>query len=260
MKTFKHKTILVTGVSGGIGAAMARQLADPTVTLLLTARSEERLCRVAAGLEAHGAAAHVFPQDLSRPGAAAALHETVTGAGFTPDVLINNAGFGMLGRFESAPAQTYTEMLTLNVTALAALTRRCLPHMLGTGDAGILNVASTAAYQPLPYFSVYAASKSFVLSFSQALHAEYAGRGVSVTCLSPGPTRTNFQARAGSEGTAPGRMEAPSTVARVGLRALLAGEREAVSGAGNTAGALAGRLLPRRPVLAAMERAFKAMI
>ena len=261
MKTFKHKTILLTGASSGIGAAMARQLADPTVTLLLTARSEERLQQVAAEAAAHGTAAHVFPQDLSQPGAAATLYEAVTEAGFAPDVLIGNAGFGMLGRFEDASASTYADMLMLNVVNLTTLTRRCLPHMLASrGDAGILNVASTAAYQPLPYFAVYAASKSYVLSFSQALHAEYSTRGLTVTCLSPGPTRTNFQARAGSGGMAFGAVEPAEKVARVGLRGLLAGRREVVSGAGNKVGALLGRLAPRRAVLASVERAFKAMI
>ena len=239
---------------------MARQLADPTVTILLTARSEEALRAVAAELDTHGADAHVFPRDLSAPGADAALYEAISEAGFAPEVLVNNAGFGMLGRFESASAQTYADLLTLNVTALTGLTRRCLPYMLGTGDAGILNVASTAAYQPLPYFAVYAASKSYVLNFSQALHAECSGRDVTVTCLSPGPTRTGFQARAGSKDMVPGTPESPEKVARLGLRALLAGKHAVVSGAGNKAGALLGRLAPRRPLLTLMERAFKAII
>lgn len=261
MKTFKDKTILLTGASGGIGAAMARQLADPTVTLLLTARSEERLRAVADETKRHGATARVFPQDLSAPGADAALHESVTREGFAPNVLVNNAGFGALGRFESVSADEYTEMLTLNVTNLTGLTRRCLPHMLGgEAGAGVLNVASTAAHQPVPYFAVYAASKSYVLHFSQALWAEYRGRGLAVTCLSPGPTRTGFQARAGSEGRAMGPMESAEKVARVGLRALLAGRHAIVSGAGNKAGALGGRLAPRRLVLAILERAFGAMI
>jgi short-subunit dehydrogenase len=261
MNTFKRKTILITGASSGIGAAMARQLADPSVTLLLTARSEERLRAGAAEAEMHGAEAHVFPQDLAQPGADATLHEAVTEAGFAPDVLVSNAGFGTLGRFESAPADTYAQMLTLNVTNLTGLARRCLPHMLGAeAGAGILHVASTAAHQPVPHFAVYAASKSYVLHFSQALWAEYRGRGVAVTCLSPGPTRTGFQARAGSEDVALGPMESAEKVARVGLRALLAGHRVVVSGAGNKAGALGGRLAPRRPLLAVLEHAFRAML
>ena len=260
MNTFKQKTILITGASGGIGAAMARQLADPSVTLLLTARSEEALRTVAADAEAHGTQTAVFPRDLSRPGAAEALHDAVTDAGFAPDVLVGNAGFGALGRFESESAQTYAEMLTLNVVNLTTLTRRCLPHMLdadaGNGKAGLLNVASTAAHQPLPYFAVYAASKSYVLHFSQALWAEYRGRGLTVTCLSPGPTRTGFQTRAGSMSSLTGSLESAEKVARTGLRALLNGRHAVVSGAGNKAGALLGRLSPRRAVLAIMERAF----
>jgi short-subunit dehydrogenase len=264
VNTFKQKTILITGASGGIGAAMARQLADPSVTLLLTARSEEALRTVAADAEAHGTQTAVFPRDLSRPGAAEALHDAVTDAGFAPDVLVGNAGFGALGRFESESAQTYAEMLTLNVVNLTTLTRRCLPHMLdadaGNGEAGLLNVASTAAHQPLPYFAVYAASKSYVLHFSQALWAEYRGRGLTVTCLSPGPTRTGFQTRAGSMSSLTGSLESAEKVARTGLRALLNGRHAVVSGAGNKAGALLGRLSPRRAVLAIMERAFKAVI
>lgn len=126
--------------------------------------------------------------------------------------------------------------------------------MLRRGDAGILNVASTAGFQPLPYFAVYAASKSFVLNLSEALYGEYAGRGVTVTCLSPGTTKTGFQARAGVTATLLRGMETPEKVARVGLEALLDGKMSAVSGWGNHVKATLGRLVPDRGVVAVMRR------
>lgn len=260
MKTLKGKTILITGASRGIGAAMARQLADPSVTLLLTARSEDDLRALAADLEEHGARTAVFAADLSEGGAARALHTRMTDAGYVVDVLINNAGFGTLGRFEDADPETVETMLTLNVTNLAVLTRLCIPAMLQRGAGGILNVASTAAYQPLPYFAAYAASKSFVLSFSKALYGEYAHRGLTVACLSPGTTDTGFQKRAGIDASLLPSMETPEKVARVGLRAMLDGRMGVISGRGNALGALAGRLLPDRGVVAVMRRVFEAVL
>lgn len=260
MKTFKSKTVLITGASRGIGAAMARHLADPSVTLLLTARSEGDLRALAGELEKHGARVRVFPADLSQPGAARSLHQRVTKAGYTAEILINNAGFGKLGRFEDASPETVEAMLSLNVTNLAVLTRLCLPAMLHRGDGAILNVASSAAYQPLPYFAAYAASKSFVLSFSEALYGEYAHRGLTVTCLSPGTTATGFQKRAGIDPSILPSMETPEKVARVGLRAVLDGRMSVISGRGNAIGALLGRLLPSRGVVAVMRRVFEAVL
>ncbi|NBC17163.1 MAG: SDR family NAD(P)-dependent oxidoreductase [Bacteroidetes bacterium] len=257
MDTYKHKTILLTGASSGIGAAMARQLADPTVTLLLTARSADALHTLADALRAHGTSVAVFPHDLSTPGAAADLHEQVTAAGHTVDVLINNAGFGKQGRFEEYDAATYAQMLTLNVTNLVSLTHHCLPAMLERGAGGILNVASTAAFQAVPFFAVYSASKSFVLHFSEALHSEYADRGVTVTCLCPGNTESNFHERAESNHEPPAFLvESAEQVAQVGLRALLDGAMTKVSGGGNAVMAAASRLLPRAAVVAATRQMF----
>lgn len=255
MQTFKHKTILITGASSGIGAAMARQLADPTVTLLLTARSEDQLKAVAAEAEAHGTTTAIFPHDLSTDGAGATLHRHITEAGFTVDVLVNNAGFGKQGPFADYSAEDYAAMIGLNVTNLVTLTRRCLPAMLDRGDAGILNVSSTAGYQPLPYFAVYGATKSFVTHFSEALYGEVDHRGVTVSCLCPGPTETRFQERARVDVGATKPFESPEKVARVGLRALLDGRMTVISGATNALGAVLGRLAPRRVVVALMRRA-----
>jgi hypothetical protein len=257
MDTYKHRTILLTGASSGIGAAMARQLADPTVTLLLTARSEDALRALADDLRQHGATAEVFPHDLSTPGAATALHQQITETGHTVDVLINNAGFGKQGRFEDYDAASYEQMLRLNVTNLVSLTHHCLPAMLERGAGGILNVASTAAFQSVPFFAVYAASKSFVLHFSEALHSEYADRGVTVTCLCPGSTETNFHERAESNHRPPALLvEDAEAVAEVGLRALLNGTMTKVSGTGNAIMAMTSQILPRAAVVKVTRQMF----
>lgn len=258
MKTFKHKTILITGASSGIGAIMARQLADPTVTLLLTARSKDRLHALADELHAWDATTAVFPRDLSRPGAAEALHAEIKEAGYTVDVLINNAGFGKQGPFESYDAETYAAMIGLNVTNLVTLTRRCLPAMLNRGDAGVLNVSSTAAYQPLPYFAIYGATKSFVSQFSAALHGEYADRGVTVTCLSPGPTDTNFQERAEMK-VLTDYLGSAEEVAKAGLRGLLEERMTVIPTPHDAVGAALGKIAPSRvsvAVLRAVMRQF----
>jgi short-subunit dehydrogenase len=228
---------------------MAQQLADPTVTLLLTARSEDRLKDVAHAAAAKGAQTAVYPQDLAQPGAAAALFDRVRADGFVPSVLINNAGFGKKGAFEAEEVATYEAMITLNNTNLVSLTRLCLPGMLDAGQGGILNVASTAAYQPLPFFAVYGASKAFVLSFSEALHEEYARRGITVTCLSPGSTQTAFHERSGAPTDFLGPQSTPEDVARDGLRALRRGKRSHISGWRNAVGGIVGRIAPRAAAL-----------
>ena len=245
MKTFKHKTILITGASSGIGAAMARQLADPTVTLLLTARSEDQLHALADEVAAWGTSTAVFPHDLSEPGAGSALHDQIQEAGHTVDVLVNNAGFGKQGPFDSYDADAYAAMIGLNVTNLVTLTRRCIPDMLQRGDAGILNVSSTAAYQPLPYFAIYAATKSFVTNFSGALHGEYADRGITVTCLTPGPTETNFQERAEMK-VLTNYLGSAEDVARAGLKGLLQERMTVIPTPHDAVGAALGKLAPNR--------------
>lgn len=245
MDTLKHQTVLLTGASSGIGAAMAEQLAGPTVTLLLTARTEDRLRAVAQTAAAKGARTAIYPQDLGQPGAALTLFDRVQADGFVPSVLINNAGFGKKRPFEAVDVATYEAMLNLNITNLVSLTRLCLPAMLDAGQGGILNVASTAAYQPLPFFAVYAASKSFVVHFSEALHEEYAPRGVTVTCLSPGSTQTAFHERSGMSTDVLGPQATPEAVARDGLRALRQGQRSRISGWRNAVSGVLGRIAPR---------------
>lgn len=257
MEFYAEKTVLVTGASSGIGEAIARALGPARGTLLLTARSEDRLAALAADLRAAGAHAHVFAHDLGAPGAADTLADRIAAAGFRVDVLVNNAGYGTIGPFEAANEDDVAGVVRLNAEALTVLARRFAPSM-GPGG-GILNVASTAAFQPLPYFAVYAATKAYVLSFSEALHAELKPRGVHVTCLCPGPTKTAFGVRAGM---APAFFRGGQTserVAAVGLRALARNRRVAVSGAGNAVGAFFGRIAPRGPLLAAMGPVFARM-
>jgi short-subunit dehydrogenase len=250
MTSYHGRTVLVTGASSGIGEAAARQLARDGARLLLSARSEDRLEALAQEFRDLGTEAHVFALDLAEPGAAESLYDRITAAGHEVDVLVNNAGFGKQGGFEDADAATYEQMVTLNVTNLVSLTRRFLPAMTRRGSGGVLNVASTAGFQPVPYFAVYAASKAFVLSFSQALHAEVESTGVAVTCLSPGPTSMGFFDRADMNGVPGGReAETPEKVARLGLEALLKNERSVISGTRNALTALATRFAPTKLVL-----------
>jgi uncharacterized protein len=251
MDWYRDRTVLLTGASGGIGEAMARLLAPtPGVTLLLTARSGDRLDRLAEELRQRGARVETFPLDLARPGAAHALFGRVEEAGHTVDVLVNNAGYGLGGAIAEHETEAYEDMLTLNVTNLVALTRLVLPGMLARGRGGVLNVASTAGYQPIPYLAVYAASKAFVRAFTSGLYAELRGTGVHATCLAPGPTATGFLERADMNATPSGFASAsPVRVARDGLRALAANRRTKVSGRRNAVVAFAAHLTPTRIVL-----------
>lgn len=258
MKSYHSRSVLVTGASGGIGEAMARRLARDGAHLLLTARSEDRLDALAAEFRSEGARADAFAHDLAAPGAAQTLFDRITEAGHVVDVLVNNAGFGKLGEFVEIDAATYEQMITLNVTNLVTLTRLVLPGMLHRGTGGVLNVASTAAYQPVPYFAVYGATKTFVRSFSHALSAEVEGSGVHVTCLSPGPTTSGFAERADVGNLGGGRVvETPEKVARAGLDALLANKRSEVVGTINSAVAFATRFAPTKLILEAGKRMMK---
>lgn len=259
MKTFKHKSILITGASSGIGRAMALQLCDPTVTLLLTSRSEDELNDLAQQVQKYDTRAAIFPIDLSAPGKAEELFNSIKSEGFSVDVLINNAGFGIFGNFDDYSVEQYESMLGINVVNLVSLTRLVIPYMLEAGDAGILNVASTAAFQPLPYFSAYAAAKSFVLSFSEALHGEYRGRGITITCLCPGPTGTRF-ARKADIGKPFSALftPPPEDIARIGLQSLLQKKMTTVKGFWNISGSVLGRLTPRTLLVPIMARALQS--
>ena len=220
---FAGKTVLVTGSSMGIGESFARQLDARGARLVLVARSQDKLQALASRLQ-H---AQVIAEDLTKPGAAQRVFEEVARRGLDIDVLINNAGFGEHGPFLDVPLETQRGQIALNISALVELTHVFLP-MLERRQGGVIQVASLAAYQPTPYFAVYGATKAFVLSFGEALWAEYRERGVRVLTVSPGATETQFFARAGEAASAGVQRVSPEGVARLGLEAFRRNTRPSV--------------------------------
>lgn len=240
----------MTGGSSGIGRLLAGLFAADGHELVLVARREERLRQVAAELEArHGARVHVVPADLALPDAPERIAASVERLGLTIDHLVNNAGFSVHGSFVETDPEAERELIAVNVTAVTALSKRFLPAMTARGAGRVLNVASTAAFQPGPRMAVYYASKAFVLSFSMALSVEMRGTGVTVTALCPGPTPTGFAERAGAQRTPLFRTKWFSTDPRVVARAGYVGMREGkaivVPGAIHKAHDVAVRLVPR---------------
>lgn len=242
---------LITGASSGIGLELARVAAADGHPLVLTARTRHRLDALAAEAgERHGVATHVIVADLADPGAPAMVHAECERRGLEVEVLVNNAGFGGWGRFADTDLERELAMVQVNVTALVHLTKLFLPDMVRRGRGRVLNLASTAAFQPGPLMAVYYASKAFVLSFSEAIADELSGTGVTVSALCPGPTSSQFQRRAGIEGARVvsgwvQMMDAPA-VARLGWAAMKRGRRVIVPGAMNKAAVNAVRLSPRR--------------
>ncbi|HEX9948078.1 MAG TPA: SDR family oxidoreductase [Allosphingosinicella sp.] len=233
---------LVTGASAGLGAEFARQCRRRGDELVLVARRRDRLEALAAEL----GGAHVIVADLAEPGAAARLLAEVAGLGLEVDTLINNAGFGASGQFAAASPERLLGMIDLNVRALTELTRLVLPGMAERKRGGILNVASTAAFQAGPNMAVYYASKAYVLSLTEALHQEMKGEGVKVTALCPGPTATEFFEVAESAGSTLAKMAAdPVGVVRAGLRGLDRNQAIVIPGVTNKIGAYGTRFLPR---------------
>lgn len=254
-----RRLALVTGASSGIGRDLAGLLAAGGHDLVLVARSLEPLQSLAASLgEAHGVRCHALAADLSAPEGAAGLIEAVRAAGLQIDVLVNNAGYASYGPFAQTEAEAQLRMIQLNVSALTALTRAWLPGMLARGWGRVLNVASTAAFQPGPLMAVYYATKAYVLSFSEALANETRGSGVSVTCLCPGPTQTGFQARAQMEESRlvkGKRIMDSRAVARAGYAGLMAGRSVVIPGLKNKVLAQSVRLLPRRTLTSLVRSA-----
>lgn len=240
---------VVTGASGGIGLEIARELASRGYALVLSARGRDKLEALADELRrAHGTRTLVAPADLGMPGGADALAQAVAQAGIEPKVLVNNAGIGWFGEFADADPARTQEMVELDVAAPTRLTGLLLPALLRQAPANILNVASTAAFQPGPGMAVYFASKAYLLSLGEALDAELAPRGVRVTTLCPGATRTGFQSRAQGERSAlfQGSLASAAEVARYGVRAMERGRRVAVHGGLNRLLAIGVRFSPRR--------------
>jgi short-subunit dehydrogenase len=240
------KTTLITGASSGIGEAFARALAARGESLLLVARSEDKLLSLCNELSrAHNVNCQYFALDLSEEGAGAVLFAEVEGRGLEIETLINNAGFGSMGDFASLPVERELNMIELNVRALVELTHLFLAPMIERKSGAIINVASTAAFQPVPFMATYAATKAFVLSFTEALWEENRTRGVRILALCPGVTETNFFA-AGGMGKPPFRApQTPEQVVATALRALEQNRSHVISGWENYAAAEVQRLVPR---------------
>ncbi len=253
-------TVLVTGASTGIGREFARLCARDGYDVVLVARSQAPLEDLASEIrQKFGRAVHVRIKDLSSPAAPRELFDEVKASGIDVDVLINNAGFGLVGRFWKLSEAEQMEMIRLNVAALTDLSRLFLPDFIQRRRGGILNVGSTAAFQPGPLMSVYYATKAYVVSFSEAIHNEAREHGVTVTCLCPGPTRTAFDKRAGASATklfAGGRAMDAATVAQIGWKGLKARKPLVIAGRLNATMAFLTRFAPIQ-FTASMARRFQ---
>ncbi|HZT59203.1 MAG TPA: SDR family oxidoreductase [Pyrinomonadaceae bacterium] len=241
-------TALVTGASGGIGLELARLFAEDGHDLVLVARSADKLSSLADELkDKHNVRVRVLPADLARPEAAREIFDELQREGFSVDALVNNAGVGSYGLFAETDLQTELDLLQINVVALTHLTKLFLPAMIARRRGYLMQVASTAAFQPGPLMAVYYASKAYVLHFSEALSNETEGTGVIVSALCPGPTETGFVAAAGMEESKlfdRGPMTARE-VAEAGYRGMLEGKRIVIPGFRNALVAHAVGLLPR---------------
>ncbi|HEY4766172.1 MAG TPA: SDR family oxidoreductase [Candidatus Sulfotelmatobacter sp.] len=246
-------TTLITGASGGIGYELAKLFARDHHNVVLVARSADKLTQVATELQAHGVTVKTIALDLATPLAPKFLFDRLQSEATPIDVLINNAGFGAYGEFATMPEEEILGQIQLNITALTELTRLFLPAMFERRSGRIMNVASTAAFQPGPLMAVYYATKAYVLSFSEAIANELRGSGVTVTCFCPGATHTGFAKHAGIENSrlfkTVGAMPAEK-VARQGYRALMQGRTVAISGLHNWIVAQSVRFTPRKIVTA----------
>jgi short-subunit dehydrogenase len=252
-----RQTALITGASVGIGRDLARVFAEHGHDLVVTARNQSQLESLAAELnQKHGITVDVIAKDLSLPAAPRELFDETRSRGIAIEMLVNDAGFGTSGPFDRTDLESILNMLRVNVVALTHLARLFLPEMLARGRGRILNVASTAAFQPGPLMAVYYASKAYVLSLSEAIAAEVESKGVSVTALCPGPTATEFQKRAGIENSRLFQRNTMDslTVARAGYAGMMRGKRVVIPGLNNRALALAAKLSPRRLTTAVAKK------
>jgi short-subunit dehydrogenase len=243
MAAFTGKTALITGASSGIGADLARELARRGANVVLVARRADRLEALAAELTALGVSTTAAPCDIADPAARVGLAAAHANA----DILVNNAGLGVFGMFADADWDKTANMLEVNVTALTHLTQLFARNMAARGHGRVLMVASTAAFQPVPLYAVYAATKAYVLSLSEALNVEYAKQGVKFTTLCPGTTESEFFEVAAQKKSAfvERSMMTSAAVAKIGVDALEAGKSSVVAGLVNALMALGTRITPR---------------
>ncbi len=251
------KTALITGASGGIGYELALLLARDGFDCILVARSRDKLDELAARLESEfRVKTLVVARDLSKPTAVDEIYEEVSAASMSIDVLVNNAGFPVYGRFVDTDWRAELDMLQVNVVALTALTKLFVRGMVERRNGRILNLASTAAFVPGPLMAVYYASKAYVLSFSQALANELQGTGVTVTALAPGPTRTGFQKRGVMEDSrlVQGQIADAKSVAAAGYRGMMRGKTIVIPGFSNKLIPWVARVSPRGTVTRVVRR------
>lgn len=248
----QRPTALITGASSGIGYDLAQIMATE-FDLIVTARNQKKLEQLAQELQTrHGNHVHVIPADLAKPDAPGNIFAEIDRRALRVDALINNAGFGAYGEFRSTPLEDELQMIQVNVTALTHLTKLALPKMLERKHGRILNVASTAGFQPGPLMAVYYATKAYVISFSEAIDNELKGSGVTVSCLCPGPTATEFASRADMEKSRLfllGRMRSQD-VARAGYKGMIRGKRLVIPGVKNKMMMESVRFTPRKLVTA----------
>jgi short-subunit dehydrogenase len=246
-----RQTALITGASSGIGEALAHRFARAGFNLVLVARSADKLQALATALKAaHGIKAWVAPADLALPGAAAGLAAAMKRARRPIDVLVNNAGVLQHGPFTGMAPDDHQRLIDLNVSGLTAMLAQFVPAMVARGQGRVLNVASIAAFQPVPSLASYAATKAYVLSLTESLSEELQGSGVSITALCPGITATHMLAAASAASPALGKLPkslvgSAEDVADEGFEACMAGEVIRVPGALNRAGVVAGRATPK---------------
>ena len=245
--------VLITGASGGIGYELAKRFARDHHNLVLVARSGDKLAQVARELEAYGVTVKTIALDLAEPPAPKFLFDQLQREGIAVDILINNAGFGAFGEFAQMPDEQIHGQISLNIMALTQLAKLFIPSMLARHSGRIMNVASTAGFQPGPLMAVYYATKAYVISFSEAIANELRGSGITVTCFCPGATHTGFAKRAGNDNSRLfkqlGAMSAEK-VALDGYRAVMEGRTLAISGAHNWVVAQSTRFAPRKLVTA----------
>ena len=249
-----NQTALITGASGGIGYELAKLFAKDRYNLVLVARSAPKLTQFVDELRRQfGVSAKAIPLDLTAASAPQFLFDQLKREGIAVDILVNNAGYGVLGEFAKVPLEESLGQIQLNLTALTHLTKLFIGTMIERRSGKILNVASTAGFQPGPLMAIYYATKAYVISFSEALANELSGSGVTVTCLCPGATDTGFQGRAGVADTKLFKTIRPmdaKTVARDGYRGLMAGKTLVISGFRNWLLAESVRFSPRKLVTA----------
>ena len=254
METYKDKTILITGASSGIGEAFAKRLDQLGAKLILTARSEDKLNSLASSMRD----ASVLPGDLSDKTFPQKLYNQILEKDIDIDILINNAGFGFSGLFLDSDMKNYKEMLNVNIYSLMDLSHLFLKDMLEKGRGGIINISSLASYQPMPYFAVYAATKSFVTSFTLALHEEYRDKGINILGVCPGYTKTNFNKRAQvSSKTIPGYIMTSEDVVEQSLKAFRKGKHIIINGKINNFVKFITSFLPTRLAMRMVKNIIK---